>query len=32
MTVAAIMFVINAFVYTYFVLGVIRDVKQRFQK
>jgi hypothetical protein len=32
MTAAAIMFAINAFVYTYFVLGVIRDVKQRFQK
>jgi hypothetical protein len=27
-----IMCAINVFVYTYFVLGVIRDVKQRFKK
>jgi hypothetical protein len=32
MTSQAIMFGINLFVFTYFVLGVIRDIKQRFKK
>jgi hypothetical protein len=32
MTTHVIMCAVNVFVYTYFVLGVIRDIKQRFHK